>query len=121
MDNQNNSRIHHLTHGMLAIMLLSTSAMAEVVQDQYASDIQPQNMAEEILIQGESALAQMTLGQRMSSDWHQQGQDTLASQTQQQPSEPLIATIPDCTEKKSSLANSQPLPNVSGNSKQAKG
>jgi len=119
-----NNKIHRLRSGMLAIMLLlSTSAMAEAVQDQYASDIQPRNMAEEILGQGESALAQMTLVQHRANDWHHKAQDALASHTQKQASEPLIATLPDCTEdeKKSPLANRQSPSNVSEHLKQAKG
>ncbi len=103
---RNSDRIHHLTHGMLTIMLLmSTNVLAEETQDPYLSAIQPQNMTEEILLQGESALTQMTLQQRMATDWHRQGQNALAGRLQQQSSKTLVAIGSDGSEKKSPLAN----------------
>ena len=103
---KNNNRNHHLAHGTLIIsLLLGGSAMAGEMADNSASETQPQNMAEEILAQGSSALAQLTAAQRIGNNWHQRGQLALARQLHQQPAAVLIANKPDCTEKKSLLTD----------------
>ena len=103
---KNNNRNHHLAHGMLIIsLLLGGSAIAGEAVDNSTPDTQPQNMAEEILAQGSSALAQLTAAQRMANNWHQRGQLALARQLHQQPTEVLVADKPDCTEKKSLLTD----------------
>ena len=113
---KNNNRNHHLAHGMLIIgLLLGSSAMAEETVENSASGTQPQNMAEEILAQGESALAQLMAAQRMANNWHERGQLALARQLHRQPAEVLVANKPDCAEKKSLLTD------VSGHCKQIDG
>jgi len=103
---KNNNRNRHLAHGMLIIgLLLGSNAIAGEAVGNSMSDIQPRDMAEEILAQGESALAELTAGQRMANNWHDRGQLALAEQLNRQPGETLVANKPDCTEKKSPLAN----------------
>ncbi len=88
MYQQNNNQIRHLTQSMLVVLsLLGGNALAEQAQDSYATDIVPSNMAEEILLQGESALMQIT------HKWQRGMQDSLAGQIQQS-SEALIAVNP---------------------------
>ncbi len=91
MYKHNNKRFHRLA--LAAMLLLSTNLMAEESHDEYGSDIQPQNMAEEILAQGESALAQMTGEQHLTNDWQRAVLASLTSQLQQS-SEALIAVKP---------------------------
>jgi hypothetical protein len=86
MYKQNKNKIHQI-YPLAIMLLLGANTMAEEMQDEYESDIQPQNMAEEILTQGESALA------RTTNDWQRTMLDSLTSQLQQS-SESLIAIKP---------------------------
>ena len=103
---KNNSRNQHLAHGILIMsLLLGSDLMAAEAVDSSVSDNLPRDMAEEILAQGESALAQLTATQRMTNNWHDRGQFALTEQLNGQPGNTLIVNKPDCSEKKSPLAN----------------
>ena len=91
---------------LIISLLLGGNAIAGETTDNSMSDIQPRDMAEEILAQGESALAATDSQDSVRPITGMTvGRFALAEQLRRQPGETLIANKPDCTEKKSPLAN----------------